>query len=328
MKKLLVVGVIALFIGMTISSSIGFNLEKQSTVTILGGNTFYVGGSGSGNYTKIQDAIDDASDGDTVFVYDDSSPYYEFLTINNTINLIGENKETTIINGQGEYKIIIIINAEDCLIKGFNIQDTKNSGIVINISSGCEITENIIFNCSFGISVFESNNCIVSNNHFIQCTFSHIGIYKSKYCTVICNIFEKGGSLLSAVHSDTSSDNNFTHNLIKNCIIGMMFYDTQNWSISYNTFKNNIAGIILSYSWDNVFSNNNFQFNFIRNVLVMGRMSKNEWSGNYWNRPRFLPKLIRGWGWTSDDYPIPYPMLLFFGNIDWNPALSPYDIGV
>ena len=32
-------------------------------------NTLYVGGSGEGNYTKIQDAIDDASDGDIVFVY-------------------------------------------------------------------------------------------------------------------------------------------------------------------------------------------------------------------------------------------------------------------
>jgi len=33
------------------------------------GNTLYVGGSGPNNYTKIQDAIDNASNGDTVFVY-------------------------------------------------------------------------------------------------------------------------------------------------------------------------------------------------------------------------------------------------------------------
>ena len=40
-------------------------------------NTLYVGGTGPGNYTSIQSAIDDAINGDTVFVYDDSSPYNE-----------------------------------------------------------------------------------------------------------------------------------------------------------------------------------------------------------------------------------------------------------
>ena len=35
----------------------------------VGASTYYVGGSGGGNYSSIQDAIDDASDGDTVFVY-------------------------------------------------------------------------------------------------------------------------------------------------------------------------------------------------------------------------------------------------------------------
>ena len=59
---------------------------------------WYVGGSGPGNFTQIQDAIDNASNGDTIFVYDDSSPYFEHLSIQKQINLIGENKETTISN--------------------------------------------------------------------------------------------------------------------------------------------------------------------------------------------------------------------------------------
>jgi len=72
----------------------------EKTQSTSRGNWLYVGGSGPGNYTRIQDAIDNASDwGDTVFVYDDSSPYYEFLIINKSISLIGENKDTTIIKG-------------------------------------------------------------------------------------------------------------------------------------------------------------------------------------------------------------------------------------
>lgn len=61
------------------------------------GNILYVGGSGANNYTSIQDAIDDAENGDIVFVYDDSSPYYECIIINKSIELKGENKYTTVI---------------------------------------------------------------------------------------------------------------------------------------------------------------------------------------------------------------------------------------
>jgi len=108
MKKLLVFGVIVLFLGMTISSSTGLNLEKQSIKPLSSGNVLYVGGSGTNNYTKIQDAIDNASDGDTVFVYDDSSPYYENLVVDKSIQLIGEDRDTTVINGSGSGDVVYV----------------------------------------------------------------------------------------------------------------------------------------------------------------------------------------------------------------------------
>ena len=66
-----------------------------------------MGGSGPNNYTKIQDAIDNASDGDTVFVYDGT--YYENIIINKSINLTGENKDTTIIDGNGMNMLLAIM---------------------------------------------------------------------------------------------------------------------------------------------------------------------------------------------------------------------------
>jgi len=53
-------------------------------------NVFFVGGMGPSNYTYIQDAINDANDGDTIFVY--NGTYYESLMISDDINLIGEDQ--------------------------------------------------------------------------------------------------------------------------------------------------------------------------------------------------------------------------------------------
>jgi hypothetical protein len=65
--------------------SLGINTSitdtREQTSTLGRGKTLYVGGDGDGNYTRIQDAIDNASDEDTVFVYDDSSPYYENVVV-------------------------------------------------------------------------------------------------------------------------------------------------------------------------------------------------------------------------------------------------------
>ena len=85
MRKIITLGIMLLFLGMTISSSTGLYLDEQSIKPLSSGNILYVGGSGTGNYSKIQDAIDDASDGDTVFVYDDSSPYYENVIVDKSI---------------------------------------------------------------------------------------------------------------------------------------------------------------------------------------------------------------------------------------------------
>jgi hypothetical protein len=44
----------------------------------------------------------------------------------------------------------------------------------------------------------------------------------------------------------------------------------------------------------------------------------NQWSRNYWNRPRLLPKLIFGKIEIGSDR-------ILWINIDWRPALKPND---
>ena len=46
--------------------------------------TLYVGGSGPGNWSKIQDAIDNSTDGDTILVY--AGIYYEDIIVNKRLD--------------------------------------------------------------------------------------------------------------------------------------------------------------------------------------------------------------------------------------------------
>ena len=53
---------------MSITPSVAVDTVKNSSIHISNGNTLYVGGSSHENYTTIQDAIDDASEG-ILFLY-------------------------------------------------------------------------------------------------------------------------------------------------------------------------------------------------------------------------------------------------------------------
>ena len=84
-KKGLVFGIIFVLVCAGVAS--GFNIQINDSEKNSRGNILYVGGSGPGNYSKIQDAIDDASDGDTVFVF--NGIYYENVWIDEkSINLM------------------------------------------------------------------------------------------------------------------------------------------------------------------------------------------------------------------------------------------------
>ena len=171
MKKGFVFGIILLLVGMCIVPSITGSIDvKQITLSTSTGDTLYVGGTGAGNYSTIQEAIDDASDGDAVFVYDDSSPYYENLIVNKSINLIGEDKGSTVIDGNmiGD---VVYVSADWVNISGFTIQNTSTSDEGIEIISNYNTIagNNIISHLYSGIYLYYPNHHNnISGNYFSQ----------------------------------------------------------------------------------------------------------------------------------------------------------------
>jgi len=164
--KCLAVGIILLFVGTCIIPATAQTTGNQSSTSR--GNWLYVGGSGPGNYTKIQDAIDNASDGDTVFVYDNLSPYMESLRIRKSIQLIGENKTTTIVNSSSQ----MTIDSSDCdniVIQGFTLLNhcshtDETYGVDLSFADNFSLTNTIIIGCRWGVHLAYCSNCSITNN--------------------------------------------------------------------------------------------------------------------------------------------------------------------
>jgi len=284
--------VIILFIVMSISSS-GINIEK-STVS-FDGKTLYVGGDGPGNYTKIQDAIDNAREGDTVIVF--NGTYFEILIINITINLVGESRDNTIIDANLEIDAIYI-RAPNVKIVNFRIQNTTRAGINLNSNKtdNINISKNIFCFNSHGIHPYFSNkNLIISNNIFIN---------NNNGFTLVCS----------------SNAKIYKNSFINNSLWGLGFYMSSNCDIFHNniTHGKKYGVVLYGLSHSNYFHHNNFINNSMNAYFILLSHS-NKWNENYWEKPLTNPyAIIGGLGL----------LIPFWLNFDWHPAKDPYNIGL
>jgi len=214
------------------------------------GITFYVGGAGEGNYSSIQDAIDNASTGDTVFVY--NGTYYENVIINKTINLIGESKKNTVIDGGGGGNVIYM-SADWVNITNFTIVNS-GYGIVspyagINFHSAS--SDNIILNCNISDNWYGVWLRGGDRNSIIDCTISNSsdGILFEKYTysknnnIINCSISRCG----AGISFEHSSDNNVINCNISNNWWGI-YFDSSSSTITNNTLNNNTYGLIIPYN--------------------------------------------------------------------------------
>lgn len=275
-KKGLVVVVILLFISVSVVPSTAIIVEKKSTIltSFYDGDTLYVGGDGSGNYSKIQDAIDNASDGDTVFVY--NGTYYENVIVHKAIDLVGEDATTTIIDGM-HIDDPLWINTSSINVCGFTItnslDDRWSQGICVidkkchgpgdpyialmNITiSGCIVEYN-----SCGIRLDNTRNveiaeCIIRNNSGL----SVYNIYSSHVCIHHCMIEGNGneadgrsGGIVVCKNPDLGDSEDveiFNCTIINNIFGGVMIYGgSSHINVHHNWIKRNSQkGVFVSSS--------------------------------------------------------------------------------
>ncbi len=282
------------FVG--VSNQITSDTKHNPSLPPLRGQWLYVGGNGIGNYTRIQDAIDSASDGDTVFVY--SGWYTENLVINKSIIVSGEERNTTVIIGQNDSEIVLI-NKSDVEFMRFTIQrnnETNLIGIMIRNCVSSHIHEITVKSCYYGILVVETESVILSDNSILGCFYGIQNVITGNL-TITRNRIDGNGEGVGIEVQVTRFRNYIKRNSITNNSIGVSLIFT-----AYSDVREN-----------NFFENQQSAF-FIDSFF-------NGWHRNYWNQSYRFPKIIPG---QLGGLLIPRTISLI--NFDWHPAMEPYNI--
>jgi parallel beta-helix repeat protein len=216
--------ILALFAGLDLSFDIIPNVSS---------GLIEVDDSGGKDHLTIQAGVDAAFPGDTVFVY--AGIYNEDVTITKTINLTGEDRDTTIINSTNLMGIYVS-NADFVNISGFTVVNGSWAGIRLMPSNNSIIENNIINNNDDGIEIINSNNTIIKYN-------------------IVTNSFGGG----NGIYLDSCSNFTILNNTcIYNKYAGIQIRDTSaNNYLEGNNFSNNEHGIIIrEQSNNNIISNN------------------------------------------------------------------------
>jgi len=233
--------------------------------------TLIVSASGGGDYARIQWAVDNASEGDTVYV--EAGTYNENVVINKTISLVGAGRENTTINAGGTGSAVYI--GEDYVnISGFKTINSSNwgsAGIYVYNSNYSTIQNNNCSDNDYGIYLYKVGNSTIANN---VCSNNSCGIYllNVENITVNDNICSDNGRgiFLNGQWDGTCNDNNLKRNTCsRNYWYGIRLSYSDNNELDKNTCDSNgEEGIYLMSSDNNQIFDSRCNFNDDSGILL------------------------------------------------------------
>lgn len=257
--------------------------------------TWTVDVRGQADFDSIQEAIDNAVDGDTIFV--NAGTYYEHVVVNKTLSLVGENSNTTIIDGNWT-GVVINVTRNGVIISDLTVQRSgstywENAGIFLDNVENCSISESILTENSFaGLELNHSHRCNISGNSILNNGGVGVTVVGGSFNDLSRNnIVENGWSALTLndeADNNTISENSMTSNnlaVIGHCI---NLYRSRNNTIQKNNITDDDNGIRLEY-WSNcnVVSRNNITSNTLTGVSVEKYSDNNTISNNVVGGSRF-----------------------------------------
>jgi len=215
-----------------------------SKITVRGSSELPVHNVGTGlDYETIQGAIDatETLDGHTILV--DEGTYYEHIILSKSLSLIGENRDTTIVDGNG-MGTAVNVTVNEINISNVTIRNSRWAIYVIN-STNIDVTDTNIKNNIDGISVRYSSavkisQCNITNNHS-----NGVYIYSSSDNNLTKNNITGNGYGITIAYSPNNllSFNNLTRNDYNFKILGKTLSDY----IQHIDFSNTLDGESIYY---------------------------------------------------------------------------------
>ena len=256
------------------------------------------------DFPTIQAAINNASDGDTVFVF--NGTYFENVVVNKTIMLVGEDRDTTIIDGDGN-SFAIHVASDNVSVSGFTIRNSGSHIVQVFNVDNCNLTGNKVTDGSVGIYLLNAKGSYIGNNNVSN---SQIGIrlescdrntlennnvtinqdagvhiaYSSN--TVASSNFLVG-NVNQGFYLNHSSGNTVRENLVVDNGVGIrLYYSGGNTIVDNNVTGNSEEGIIFYYSTsntvnDNIITHNGFGIKLVysgNNTLRENHIASNEYN--------------------------------------------------
>lgn len=276
MNKKIILIILAIFLLSTFTN-IAFsknisNLEKETTIYVDDDN---IAGPWLGTlnnpYNSITQGIENSEENNNIYVF--NGTYYDCFEINWQINLIGENKTNTIINGNYQ-GTVIQVNAEDVNIQGFTVKNSNgtnsDAGIKIN-SNNTRISDCIIYRTRMGLYYNNTSGnkiikCLIHTNgegiffdtckniEIINCELCHnaigINFRLCKEFEIFNSYFHEGGVALFFNHSSdiTISDSAICDN--NNNQPACHIYNSTTFTIQNSNIIHNGAGLRIDNSSD------------------------------------------------------------------------------
>jgi len=236
------------------------------------------------DYPTIQEAINAAKEGDTIFV--EAGTYYEHVVVSKTVSLVGENKSTTVVDGNWR-GTTVTITANNVSVSGFTIQHGHLYGIHLVYSVASTIIDNVIIqNDVAGITFSYSNSNRIEDNIVASPGYSYLD---HSYGNVIANntinlsLWYSDNNMI--INNEIAEDSqygigisNSNNNTVQNNTISTGYYS----AISlWEAFYNKIAGnVILPYEGTSIEVYNSIHVdkssgNIIRDNLINSNYTRN-----------------------------------------------------
>lgn len=241
-RRWLVFGIFLLFIDACIIPTFALEAEKQ----VIRGDWFYVGGSGPGNYSTIQEAVNDTSGGETIYVF--AGTYHEAVTINvMNLNIIGEGRDVTIIDANWT-NTAVTIEQSFVTFSGFTIQGTGYGIYIRGNLFEITISHNNISNNFYGVEVehdYQNYNIVLEDNIFSS---NDCGIYLVSWSDIPLNIIRNNTFINNdeGVIAGGNEINKIMNNIFLYSEYTALYIFGESTYVTDNIFKENSCGLLVS----------------------------------------------------------------------------------